>query len=203
MAPTLASRDDEVDFPGPEITSIAVIVAVVVISLAMAAFLVACLFKRRKTQRYEQAANPNHSMTKIEQTKRRKKTEYTRIYHNEPQQQSIISEPLTAREPARSVGRLSRVSEEDEGDLGTSARIGGLRRDWKEWEARIQQERSISLESHPGLDQTFRISGDVPRPTLSRGPSPIRYDSTPYTNEVAISPISPILSKGDNQRPQW
>ena len=202
MAPTLALRDeDEINFPGPEITSIALIVTAVVVCLAIVAFLVAYLFKRSKsTQSYQQASNPSHPMSKLEDTRRRKTLEYKKLEHEDRKQQAIVSESSTTR---NTTDRLSRVSEQDEEDIAMAARFEGLRKDWKEWEAQIQQDRSISLDNHPGLNKSFRLSGDLSGSTPLRGPSTPGYSRASYTTENCISPASPIIPEQNKSGVKW
>ncbi|KAH9904061.1 hypothetical protein F4778DRAFT_733822 [Xylariomycetidae sp. FL2044] len=77
--------------------------------------------------------------------------------------------------------------DDDDGDDGTTAG-SRPRGDWKEWEARMNRERSDSLRDHPALSAGLL---PVPPPS-SRGPSPVRAVILPREEEEKEAP-----------RPQW
>lgn len=172
MAPFIISRDTQNGgLLESEIATIVVAVSIVVIVTVIIVSFISCIVRRRKTRKYEQAPNPTQYPTGPEQA-RQKLPGLSRTNHEEIQRQAIISKSLAARHPARPLHRLSLVNEEEEERNEMKRKSNGLRKGWKDWEASMRGDRSVLLDSHPGIDAENEPLGHPATNSRSRTDSP-------------------------------
>ncbi|CAM1506840.1 Fc.00g064810.m01.CDS01 [Cosmosporella sp. VM-42] len=199
MAPTIAPREANDGFMRSDITFIIIIVSVAIVSMAMMAFLISCIVRRRKAQKYEQAPNPNPNpyITKEQKAKQRKFSDLETMEEVEIQRQEMIYKSLATRASPRTLHhRHSEENDDNDDNVDTEVPRKSLRSEWKEWEANIQRDRSISLDSHPGLD-LFGGSCSLLTPTPSRAGSPSRH---PLVARNFMSPPPPTLHRIPDKR---
>jgi len=141
---------------------IAVIVVGLVLVVAVAVFFVA-RYLRRKQNRKAKEKNPI-IITHKDFSRRRKMSELDRLEEEELQRSVMIRKSLASRISSKRASQTESASDlsVDEDD----DQSGGLREDWKEWEARVQRDRSNSADRHP--------AEDLPIPSQSRPRSPSR-----------------------------
>jgi len=181
------------------------IIAIVVIGgIIVVTLLVVLVMSDHKRRQYRQTQEKESVLPRFDLIKRRKLSETDRLEEEEQQRRSIIRKSLASRSfqsldiQAREGGSHHRHSswgsvesrllvpsnltrhetsgteagsEEDEEECRT------LRDDWKQWEARVRRERSISAEMHPAACQVPILA--IPQPSASRSPnrSPPRSSS--------------------------
>ncbi|KAM7200636.1 hypothetical protein V8F33_003841 [Rhypophila sp. PSN 637] len=87
---------------------------------------------------------------------------------DEQQRKAMIRKSLATRSMNSLESQFSRTSSRIETEFFEmeEEETANLRDDWKEWEARVQRERTLSGEQHPLAPELA-----IPRPTRSRSPS--------------------------------
>ncbi|KAI9171491.1 hypothetical protein HJFPF1_00974 [Paramyrothecium foliicola] len=110
----------------------------------LAVVLVTRVWKRKPKEITEKPPTKWHDSLMF---RRSKPMQHEPSYDDDVQREVLIRKSLASRAESRASGQLSPTGDED-GDIEEQQ---DLRTDWKQFEARVQHERSISLESHPAL----------------------------------------------------
>ncbi|KAB5536029.1 hypothetical protein GE09DRAFT_1226782 [Coniochaeta sp. 2T2.1] len=141
------------------------ITAVIVVgSLLLAAALATALLLYFRRRGYRRARRDDPALSHEEFLRRRKMTSAEREREAELQRRIMIRKSLVSRSTEWSVQSDNRDLNADEHDEHDRA---GLKEDWKEWEARMQQERLEKAYRHPAA----RYNPTCPsRPGPRRGP---------------------------------
>lgn len=147
-------------------------------------------FARRRQQRLDEETMKSAPQPMQSAKPRRKKTaDLDRAEEEELQRQVMIRKSLASRASWRTVN--------DEDEVEVTERPNDLRRDWKEWEAGIQHKRSISTDTHPGIDPGLQLPSQLATPSISRSGSPARH---PLLTPTSRSPIPSRLSSFSVER---
>lgn len=154
------------DSPAMWITAVIVVGIVVLGGVIM--FTVLYLHKRHQ---YRQARQRDPYLSRGEFIKRRKMSAADLYNEEERQRQAMIRKSLVSRSTNSLETRSSRTSSriERESFEMEEEEAANLKDDWKEWEARVQRERALSIEQHPAVAQAPDLA--IPQPTRSRSPS--------------------------------
>jgi hypothetical protein len=130
------------------------------VSLGLLLVIVVTKLRRRRSRRSEEPLTEKTARTWRDTLAPwpRKSTEH-RSSVDETQREVLIHKSLAIRAESRASGQISPASEEGANDDNNDndndndlEEEQDLRTEWKQWEARIHHERSISAESHPALD---------------------------------------------------
>lgn len=175
-------------------TLICVIVVSIIASMSIITFIVAWFTIRCRRRHDEEAPNLKEDEDKAEKTFRRKTADLDRLEEEELQRQVMIRKSLASRTSLRT---SSQIYEDEEPE---AERPKSLRMDWKKWEAGIQHQRSLSTETHPGIDPTSRHTiNSFATPTYSRSGSPA---GLPLLDSMPQLPVpSRTVSSSDRRQP--
>lgn len=179
-------------------TTLWILIAVIGGCMVLAAVLVICvvLYNRRNSQfQHERSKEPNLSWREYQ--KRRKMSATERMEEEERQRSVMIRKSLASR----SFGQSSRSSQtshsrhvsqtslaDNESIASQEDEHAGLKEDWKEWEARMQRERSNSADEHPASASSPEIS--MPERTRSGSP---RRNPSPKEQAAALLSGHPLF----------
>jgi FtsZ-interacting cell division protein ZipA len=177
MAPVLASREEMI--AGTPDTAIStnsqytpwLVVLVVIGALAIISMISYLTAERLRSKHFDQAAKNDPYLTKKECRRRRKLSALERMEEEELQRSIMIRKSLATRS-SRTNSQASQYSHHDDFEMAQESATTSLRHDWKEWEARMQRERSNSGERHPFSEASASL--DLPIPPQSRTASPSR-----------------------------
>lgn len=174
-------------------TIIWILVAVIAGCMLLAIAFVICVvtYTKRSSQfEHERAKEPNLSWGDYQ--KRRKMSATERIEEEERQRSIMIRKSLASRSFGQSsqssTRHMSQSSMADNESIISQEERAGLKDDWKEWEARMQRERSNSADEHPASASSPEIS----MPGRTRSGSPRRSPS-PSEKRAAPIPVHPLL----------
>ena len=143
------------------------IVGGIVVLAIVVAFAMTYLLKRR---RLRQAQHNDPYLSHKDFTRRRKRRKMSkaeRVQEEELERRAIIRKSLASKTSSRTSQAISeRLSMDDEAETSPT---NSLKDDWKEWEARLQRERSDSVQDHPLI--LTRLDMAIPSQTRSQSPS--------------------------------
>lgn len=138
------------------------------------------LSQRGPTPDLEQSASPKQKKHS------RKASLADRIEEEESQREFMIRKSYASRTSTRADSQLSKRSEETT-DVGSAlSATASMRDDWKEWEASLQMERSMSPQRHPSLAS---LGSSISRPGM---PPPIPEEQHPLAR---LDPKPAFLQK--------
>ncbi|KAB5532704.1 hypothetical protein GE09DRAFT_374456 [Coniochaeta sp. 2T2.1] len=136
------------------------VAAVVVVgSILLAAALATALLLYFRRREYRRARRDDPALSHEEFLRRRKMTALEREREAELQRRIIIRKSLVSRSTEWSVQSDNRSLDDADGHDRA-----GLKEDWKEWEARMQQKRPEKAYRHPAAT----VLPDLPVPTRAR-----------------------------------
>ena len=178
MPPTFIPRDIKKRATSD---TIGVIVVSSAIGLAIISIILYSLYRRYQRRRYEQAPAQQDCLPTVEKHllhvrshSTLSENEMLQLEKEEIQRQFIIRKSLASRSSSQAESRTSRNSY-GESDDECSSQSQSIMEDWKEFEANLCSERSLLVETHPGLR-----------------PSPQRQCS--YETHPALRPMAAQLS---------
>lgn len=194
MPPLLRSRDEPSDDSissapqnAPDHTDqsrvwiIVGVIAAAVFLGACAIFLYAGILRRRRMRRErEQEPADDISLSQKEFSRKRTVTAEDRMQAHDRQREIMIRKSLASRSASRS-SQADSIDPFEAAEAGQSG--GGLRDDWKEFEARLQRENSAGRD-HPALP-------------VSRSPSPSR---SPLMTGRSSPVFPPLAQRHPSQR---
>ncbi|KAK3939506.1 hypothetical protein QBC46DRAFT_263083 [Diplogelasinospora grovesii] len=167
------------DSPTGTDSSRALIITAVIagaISLAACLFVAILTYNRRRQRRKEEHQKLASFSREGFVRKKRKMSAADRQFEEEERQRSIMIRKSLASRSSRSMSQVMEMDrierEEEEEEL---SRQKTLKDDWKEWEARLQRERTLSGERHPSttllpLPEPSDLPA-IPPPSRSRSSS--------------------------------
>lgn len=164
---------------------IGIIGGIVVLAIALA-FAATFLLRRRRLRK---AQHNDPYLTRKEFTRRRKMSKVDRMEEEELERRAIIRKSLASKTSSRTSQAISERLSIDEDDEAEISPTNSLRDDWKEWEARMQRERSNSVQDHPLLLSRLDI------PSQTRSQSPIRraaVTSKTASHPALLPPLPPL-----------
>lgn len=170
-----------------------VVVSVAVVSLAFLTVVAIVGIKWYKGRVCNDAVNKNPYIAKKEISRRRNMSDLDRFEEEELQRQFMIRKSLASRTSSWTDSRLYETVSEEQHDMAEEDRFGNLRSDWKEWEAKLQRERSRSCESHPAVDPSTKSRANLAVPAPARADSPSRRMNRSPTPRPAPSPALPRI----------
>lgn len=200
MAPTLLSRAEGAlgtDDDGVRIALIVLISIVSALALAVVILLIIKFYKRR--QQYDTVPQPSPSIPSLESGKKPKTMRRDITEQEELQRLVMIRKSLASRTSMVAESRASHRGDEDLDTESSSSRPGSLRSDWKEFEAGIQSQRSVSLENHPVLKNSPEHSCDsygrrVSSPAMAELP---RHSPSPHSIRSSLASPPPVTPRTD------
>ncbi|KAH7171030.1 hypothetical protein EDB81DRAFT_188105 [Dactylonectria macrodidyma] len=184
--------------------------------MAILAFLVSCLAKKGRQDLEEEEEEQHKSfksfmtMSKTKSAKKRKISDADKEDQDDIQRQVMIRKSLASRASSRTTDRVGKGKvpveddededdeekdddEEEEEEHTDRHRPGGLKTDWKAYEADLQRNRSVLIRRHPGVDRSGGGSSTTPL-------SPITATSpTSPTSQTSL--ISPTFSLSPRPSP--
>lgn len=187
--------------------------ALIIVSVAFTGtviYLVAKCYSRRR-QRYQTVSkgeekSPPVPGSRVPWAMQRVRTLEDRVEDEENQREFMIRKSYAGRASLRTSSQLSQYS--NDGDMeaaaGDAASLG-LKDDYKDWEAKLHEERCRSPENHPGLVRPLNVEVDLgvrnvvrqePPPPISKHPMFARRQNS---NE-SMPPIAEI--EFDAQAPE-
>ncbi|KFH47256.1 hypothetical protein ACRE_018890 [Hapsidospora chrysogenum ATCC 11550] len=165
--------------------------------LAVIAFLLFRLYKRRQYSRLHQSSGPTSGLGYGTKPMQQHWKQNQGIADKEELERLvIIRKSLASRTSARTDSRTSsQIMDDDlDPDTSSSSRPTSLRDDWKEYEANIHRERSASLENHPILKNSS--SPRHPHESLGRP-----LTQSPLSDRSSHYPPSPLSARSSLPSP--
>ncbi len=163
------------------IALVVVLVIGLLIAVALGVFFATRYLRQRQ---YRRAKEQAPFLTRETFNHRRKMSEPDRVAEAERQRDSMIKKSLASRVSLKRTSQTESTGLSlDDGDDEERA-ADGLREDWKEWEARVQRERSGSSERHPAK---------LPVPVKTAPPRPISPTKSPLADLLPTPTPTPTL----------
>jgi uncharacterized protein YneF (UPF0154 family) len=165
------------------------IILIVIAALIVAAIIVYFVRDKLRDRQFEEASKKDPYLTRKEFRRRRKLSALERIEEEELQRSVMIRKSLATRS-SRTNSQVTisvTMPEEHDTEMDEDVPAARLKDDWKEWEARMQRDRSNSAERHPFINaHSAGEITDLPLPQQSRTASPSR---SPLLNARVSPPL--------------
>ena len=160
------------------------LIGIVIGSIILALVLVFAVTYFLRRRRLRQAQTNDPYLSRKEFTRRRKMSKVDRMHEEELERRAIIRKSLASKASSRSSQAISEQmgivdDDDDDGNKTGVSPTNSLKDDWKEWEARLQRERSNSIQEHPLMSPRTSI----PIPT----PIPIPVPPPQTTSRASVS----------------
>jgi hypothetical protein len=185
MAPLIQRNDT---------TTIVLIVGLVLLAVVCLGLFLALMVSRLRKQKSQEISEKTpgkwHNFLKPS----RKAPAEMEPAFDDIQREVLIRKSLASRHGSMSSGPISPATDEDI-DIEEQQ---DLRTDWKKWEARVQHERSVSLEEHPALGGSSIETGDLNiHPALrANSPSWSPLGPLPRLPTLSAAPPAPAYITG-------
>lgn len=193
---------------GTDIQAVWLIATVVFVSLIVLSVVVMVAIKCFRIRRHTKAAKNSPYTDRKDTTRRRKMSDLDRLEEDELQRQFMIRKSLAGRTSLRTDSRLSqRSSEEQLEAVDEEESSAGLKNDWKEFEAKLNRERTMSFETHPAAEPPTKPSVcaiTVPAPARADWSSPPQHRTFSQLSErlsLTTSQPAPFSAASTNARP--